>query len=62
VLLAIFCFGFAFGLVGLIFAVPLMIVLKVLGRMTVDAYRSHPWFGGDPSALIQDPSRTPGDT
>ena len=46
VLLAIFCFGYAFGMVGLIFAVPLMIVLKVLGQAALEQYRAHPWFQG----------------
>jgi len=44
VLLAILCFGYAFGVVGLIFAVPLMIVLKVAGRLALDRYKAHPWF------------------
>lgn len=44
VLLAIFCFGFAFGLVGLIFAVPLMIVTKVLFRALLAHYKASPWF------------------
>jgi predicted PurR-regulated permease PerM len=47
VLLAILCFGYAFGFVGLVFAVPLMIVLKVVGREAVRAYRSHPWYRGE---------------
>lgn len=46
VLLAILCFGFAFGLVGLIFAVPLMIVLKVVAESLVTDYKRHPWFVG----------------
>ena len=46
VLLAIFCFGFTFGLVGLIFAVPLMIVAKALFRVLVASYKSTPWFTG----------------
>ena len=45
VLLALVCFGFAFGVLGLIFAVPLMIVIKVLGHKFVQVYRGHPWFG-----------------
>jgi predicted PurR-regulated permease PerM len=45
VLLALVCFGFAFGLLGLIFAVPLMIVIKVAGKKLLDVYRAHPWFG-----------------
>jgi predicted PurR-regulated permease PerM len=44
VLLALVCFGFAFGLLGLIFAVPLMIVIKVAGKKLLDVYRAHPWF------------------
>lgn len=44
VLAAILCFGFAFGIVGLIFAVPLMIVIKVLLESLVEDYRSHPCF------------------
>jgi predicted PurR-regulated permease PerM len=49
VLLAILCFGYAFGIVGLIFAVPLMIVLKVAGGLALERYRAHPWFlGGVP--------------
>jgi len=47
VLLAILSFGYAFGLVGLIFAVPLMIVLKVAGRIALEHYKAHPWFVGD---------------
>ena len=47
VLLAILCFGYAFGLVGLIFAVPLMIVVKVLGQAVLEQYRAHPWFLGE---------------
>jgi predicted PurR-regulated permease PerM len=45
VLLALVCFGFAFGLLGLIFAVPLMIVIKVAGKKLLDVYRANPWFG-----------------
>lgn len=44
VLLAILSFGYAFGVVGLIFAVPLMIVLKVAGRIAKEHYQAHPWF------------------
>lgn len=46
VLLAMFCFGYAFGLFGLIFAVPLMIVAKTLSRALVAHYKSQPWFNG----------------
>jgi predicted PurR-regulated permease PerM len=48
VLLAILCFGYAFGVLGLIFAVPLMIVLKVGGGLVLARYRAHPWFLGEP--------------
>ncbi|MDR1840636.1 MAG: AI-2E family transporter [Holophagales bacterium] len=44
VLLALLCFGFAFGILGLIFAVPLMIVFKVIGKKLIEMYRAHPWF------------------
>jgi len=44
VLLAIFCFGFAFGIVGLIFAVPMMIVAKALFRTLIENYKSQSWF------------------
>jgi predicted PurR-regulated permease PerM len=44
VLLGILCFGFAFGLVGLIFAVPLMIVVKVILETLIADYKQHPWF------------------
>lgn len=49
VLLAILCFGYVFGIMGLIFAVPLMIVLKVVGGRVLERYQNHPWFlGGAP--------------
>lgn len=55
VLLGTLCFAFAFGLLGLIFAVPLMIVVKVLGERLLGDYLVHPWFRGtDPPAA--DPS------
>jgi predicted PurR-regulated permease PerM len=44
VLLAIFIFSFAFGMFGLVFAVPLMIVLKTLGRFWVARAKASPWF------------------
>jgi len=44
VLLALLCFGFAFGVLGLIFAIPLMIVAKVLAKKLLEIYRAHPWF------------------
>jgi predicted PurR-regulated permease PerM len=48
VLLAILCFGYAFGVVGLVFAVPMMIVLKVATRLGLESYKAHPWFSGTP--------------
>jgi len=47
VLLAILSFGYAFGVVGLIFAVPMMIVLKVATRIALEHYKAHPWFVGE---------------
>jgi predicted PurR-regulated permease PerM len=46
VLLAIFCAGFLFGVIGLIFAVPLMIICKVIAVPLVARYKAHPWFQG----------------
>jgi len=54
VLLAILCFGFAFGLIGLIFAVPLMIALKVVAESLVADYQRHPWFA-DPGTEGREP-------
>lgn len=48
VLLGILCFGFVFGFPGLVFAVPLTIVLKVAGKAALKAYTSHPWFTAAP--------------
>ena len=45
VLLALTAFGFWFGVLGLIFAVPLAVVLKVVGEELLTDYRAHPWFG-----------------
>lgn len=44
VLLAVLSFGLAFGLLGFIFAVPIMIVLKVSLETLTARYRQHPWF------------------
>jgi predicted PurR-regulated permease PerM len=44
VLLAMFCFGYVFGIFGLIFAVPLMIVAKTLSRALVAHCKAQPWF------------------
>ena len=46
VLLAMFAFGYAFGILGLIFAVPLMIVAKTVSRALVAYYKTQPWFNG----------------
>jgi predicted PurR-regulated permease PerM len=56
VLLAIFCFGYAFGLLGLIFAVPLMIVASALFRLLVANYKAQPWFNGDTEGTPSGPS------
>ena len=45
VLLALTAFGFWFGLLGLVFAVPLAVVLKVALEELLADYRTHPWFG-----------------
>lgn len=45
VLLALTAFGFWFGVLGLVFAVPLAVVLKVLLEEVLADYRAHPWFG-----------------
>lgn len=47
VLLGILCFGYAFGLLGLVFAVPLMILFKVAWGVAVTRYKAHPWFRGE---------------
>lgn len=47
VLLAILCFGYAFGVLGLVFAVPLMILIKVGWGVALAAYKTHPWFRGE---------------
>ena len=44
VLMALLCFGFAFGVLGLIFAIPLMIICKVIGKKMLELYRAQPWF------------------
>lgn len=47
VLVAVLAFGYAFGVLGLIFAVPLMIVLKVVAGELLKRYRRLPWFQGE---------------
>jgi predicted PurR-regulated permease PerM len=44
VLLGIFMFSFAFGLFGLVFAVPLMIVFKTVGRFWIARYMASPFY------------------
>ncbi|MDE3245072.1 MAG: AI-2E family transporter [Acidobacteriota bacterium] len=44
VLLALVAFGHWFGLLGLLFAVPLMVTVKVVFRVLLEDYRQHPWF------------------
>lgn len=44
VLLSVLVFGFAFGLTGLIFAVPLMIVIKVASEYILVDYQKQAWF------------------
>lgn len=46
VLIALTAFGFWFGVLGLIFAVPLAVILKVVSEELLQDYRAHPWFGG----------------
>ena len=46
VLLALVAFGHWFGLLGLLFAVPLMIVAKVAWRALLRDYRESAWFQG----------------
>lgn len=47
VLLALTAFGFWFGVLGLIFAVPLAVVLKVVLEELLADYKAHPWFGNE---------------
>ncbi len=47
VLLAVLAFGFAFGLLGLVFAVPLMIVVKVAFEELRKDYQDLTWFRGE---------------
>ncbi len=44
VLLALIAFGHWFGLLGLLFAVPLMVFVKVVLERLLEDYRRHPWF------------------
>lgn len=48
VLLALTAFGFWFGVLGLIFAVPLAVVLKVVLEEVLLDYKAHPWFSEAP--------------
>lgn len=47
VLLAFLAFGFLFGILGLVFAVPLMIVVRVASEQFLADYRNHAWFRGE---------------
>lgn len=47
VLLALTAFGFWFGVLGLVFAVPLAVVLKVVLEQVLADYKAHPWFGDE---------------
>lgn len=44
VLLALVAFGHWFGLLGLLFAVPLMVTVKVIFKVLLEDYRQHLWF------------------
>jgi predicted PurR-regulated permease PerM len=46
VLLALIAFGHWFGLLGLLFAVPLMVCVRVVLERLLEDYREHPWFTG----------------
>jgi predicted PurR-regulated permease PerM len=50
VLLAVVVFGSTFGLPGLVFAVPLMILLTVAAEALMQEYRAHPWFAPEAEA------------
>lgn len=50
VLLALIAFGHWFGLLGLLFAVPLMVCVRVVLERVLADYRQHPWFTGEPLA------------
>jgi predicted PurR-regulated permease PerM len=47
VLLALTAFGFWFGVLGLVFAVPLAVTLKVALEEVLVDYKAHPWFGNE---------------
>lgn len=47
VLLALIAFGYWFGLLGLLFAVPLMVCVRVVLERVLEEYRLHPWFVGE---------------
>ena len=47
VLLALIAFGHWFGLLGLLFAVPLMVCVRVVLERVLEEYRRHPWFIGE---------------
>lgn len=47
VLLALIAFGHWFGVLGLLFAVPLMVCVRVVLERLLEDYRAHPWFTGE---------------
>jgi predicted PurR-regulated permease PerM len=55
VLLALIAFGHWFGVLGLLFAVPLMVCVKVALEGVLEDYRQHPWFQEEPPARIELP-------
>jgi predicted PurR-regulated permease PerM len=59
VILAILAFGEVFGFVGVLLAVPLAAVGKVLGRHALAAYRKSRAFRGEPGAMSDPPQGAP---
>lgn len=55
VLLALIAFGHWFGVLGLLFAVPLMVCVKVALERVLEDYRQHPWFQEEPGPRIEVP-------
>lgn len=55
VLLALIAFGHWFGVLGLLFAVPLMVCVKVALERVLEDYRQHPWFQEECTPRIEVP-------
>jgi predicted PurR-regulated permease PerM len=55
VLLALIAFGHWFGVLGLLFAVPLMVCVKVALERVLEDYRQHPWFQEESGPRIEMP-------